>query len=302
MQLIKSKNLIEFMDTFKTDSDCYQYLCDLKWGKGFVCSRCQGKIAVRSKKWHYRRCKDCLYDESATSGTLFHKLKFPIRTAFLIIFRLGINKKGCSSVQLGKEFGIQQKTAWLFRQKIQIAMKSSGKQKLSGKVQVDEFTVGGPETGAPGRSDSSKNKVIIGVEVRGKKKRKGIGYAYAQCIEDYSENSFRPFFEERIDKKSVVQTDGFATYKSLSNDFRIKQSYSDKGKGFPEVHLIIMNFKSWLRGIHHKCQYLYLQKYLDEFIFRFNRRYNESGIFEKIVARFMRSEPWPLKRIYELNG
>jgi hypothetical protein len=150
MQLIKSKNLIEFMDTFKTDSDCYQYLCDLKWGKGFVCSRCQGKIAVRSIKWYYRRCKDCLYDESATSGTLFHKLKFPIRTAFLIIFRLGINKKGCSSVQLGKEFGIQQKTAWLFRQKIQIAMKSSGKQKLSGKVQVDEFTVGGPETGAPG--------------------------------------------------------------------------------------------------------------------------------------------------------
>jgi len=86
-----------------------------------------------------------LYDESATSGTLFHKLKFPILKAFHILFRLSIHKKGISSVQIGKEYGIQQKTAWLFRQKAQIAMKSSEKIFLTGRVHVDEFTVGGPE-------------------------------------------------------------------------------------------------------------------------------------------------------------
>lgn len=145
MQPFKSTNLIEFTERFKNDEDCYKYLMDIKWGKGFQCSRCQCKQAVRSKKWYYKRCKNCLYDESATSGTLFHKLKFPILKAFHILFRLSIHKKGISSVQIGKEYGIQQKTAWLFRQKAQIAMKSSEKIFLTGRVHVDEFTVGGPE-------------------------------------------------------------------------------------------------------------------------------------------------------------
>lgn len=302
MELFKSTNLIEFQERFKTNNDCYHYLVEMKWGNGFTCSRCQGKEAVRSKMWYYRRCKKCLYDESATSGTLFHKLKFPLLKAFHMIFRLSISKKGCSSVQLAKEYGVQQKTAWLFRQKVQIAMKSSNRTLLTGKVQVDEFTVGGPEKGAPGRSDSSKNKVLIGIEVIGRKKKKKIGLAYAQCIEDYSQNSFRPFFNERINKKAEIKTDGFSTYSALSKEYKIKQSYSDKGNGFPEIHLVIMNFKSWLRGVHHKCKYGYLQKYLDEFIFRFNRRFNEAGIFNKLINRFVETKPWPLKSIYELNG
>ena len=302
MEFFKSTNLIEFNERFKTETDCLQYLVDIKWKKGFICSRCQNNKCVRSKMWYYRRCQKCLYDESATSGTLFHKLKFPLLKAFHILFRLSINKKGCSSVQLGKEYGIQQKTAWLFRQKVQIAMKSSNQTKLKGKIQVDEFTVGGPEKGAQGRSDSSKNKVILGIEIRGRKKKKKMGLAYAKCIEDYSTSSFLPFFKDKIDKKAQIYTDGFSTYKSLADEFKIHQSYSDNGKGLPEIHLIIMNFKSWLRGMHHKCQYGYLQKYLNEFIFRFNRRFNEAIIFNHLINRMVQSEPWPLSRIYELNG
>jgi transposase-like protein len=302
MQPFKSTNYFEFSEKFASNDDCYRYLSDLKWGKGFSCKRCQCTESVRSKKWYYRRCKKCLYDESATSGTLFHKLKFPLIKAFHILFRISINKKGISSVQIAKEFGIQQKTAWLFRQKAQISMKSSGNTFLSGKVNVDEFTVGGPEKGLPGRSDSSKNIVMIAIEVRGRKKKKKIGLAYAQCIEDYSSDSFRSFFENRIDKKAIVQTDGFRSYIPLADTYNIRQFYSENGKGFPEIHLIIMNFKSWLRGVHHKCQYRYMQRYLDEFIFRFNRRYSEKSMFNKIIERFIGETPWPLKRIYELNG
>ena len=129
-----------------------------------------------------------------------------------------------------------------------------------------------------------------------------MGLAYAKCIEDYSTSSFLPFFKDKIDKKAQIYTDGFSTYKSLADEFKIHQSYSDNGKGLPEIHLIIMNFKSWLRGMHHKCQYGYLQKYLNEFIFRFNRRFNEAIIFNHLINRMVQSEPWPLSRIYELNG
>ena len=301
MEAFKSTNLLEFTERFKTDNDCHQYLVDFKWSKGFRCSRCKCKTAVRSKTWYYRRCKDCNYDESATSGTLFHKLKFPLIKAFHILFRLSISKKGMSSVQIGKEFGIQQKTAYLFKRKVHIAMRSTGETLLTGKVNVDEFTVGGQEKGMQGRSNSSKNKVIIAIELRGRKKKRKIGLAYAQCIDDYSTSSFRPFFENKISENAKIETDGFKAYAPLSKEFYLKQYLSDNGKSFPEIHLIIMNFKSWLRGIHHKCQYRYLQKYLDEFIFRFNRRNSEKGIFNILVNRFMKESPWPLTRIYELN-
>jgi len=302
MQAFKSTNLFEFSERFKTNDDCYQYLLNLKWDKGFRCSRCGCRTAVRSKTWYYRRCKECNYDESATSGTLFHKLKFPIIKAFHILFRLRISKKGISSIQIGKEYCIQQKTAYLFKRKVHIAMRSSGETLLTGKVNVDEFTVGGPEKGMQGRSHLSKNKVMIAIELRGRKKKRKIGLACAQCIDDYSTDSFRPFFKSKISKDAKVDTDAFASYAPLANEYNLTQYLSDNGRGFPEIHLIIMNFKSWLCGIHHKCQYRYLQKYLDEFIFRFNRRNSEKGIFNILVNRFMKESPWPLKRIYELNG
>lgn len=287
----KTTNLFEFNERFKTEEDCRNYLLELKWGKGFRCSRCSCKKAVRSKTWYYRRCKSCNYDESATAGTLFHKLKFPLLKAFHMLFRISINKKGSSSVQLAKEFGVNQKTAWLFRQKAQVAMKRSGKTVLKGKVHVDEFTVGGPEAGAPGRSDSSKNKVILSMESRGTRWKRSIGLAYAECIEDYSADSFRPFFRSTIDPSAQVETDGFSTYQALKDEFKITQYYSNKGLRFPKLHCLIMNIKSWLRGIHHKCGYKFMQKYLDEFIFRFNRRNSQAGIFHTLVQRFMLAKP-----------
>lgn len=301
MTPFKSTNLIEFNQRFRTENDCRKYLMELKWGKGFKCSRCGSKSEVRSKMWYYKRCRMCNYDESVTSGTILHKVKFPLLKAFHIIYRLSISKKGCSSVQLAKEFGISQKTAWLFRQKVQIAMKSSGKVKLSKKVHVDEFTVGGPEEGAPGRSDGSKNKIIIGVEARMKNGKAAVGLAYAQCIEDYSADSFRPFFETRIEKDACIETDGFTTYKALKDNYNIRQYYSDKGLRFPKLHSVIMNLKSWLRGMHHKCKYGYMQKYLDEFIFRFNRRNKEDAIFHTLIQRLMSGKPSPVVRIYELS-
>lgn len=142
---------------------------------------------------------------------------YPIESGLGLDFSYSTKKKGMSSVEISKEFGINQKTAWAFHQKIQVAMESSGKLKLKGKVHVDEFTIGGPEKGKPGRSDSSKNKVMIAVEVLPKGQ---IGLAYAQCIEDYSKNSFSPFFEEKIEKKAKIVTDGFPTYTALKKDFR----------------------------------------------------------------------------------
>lgn len=304
MKPFKSTDILEFRDRFKNNEDCYEYLKDIKWGKGYKCSKCSHKKWIKGKTWYYRRCQKCEYDESATACTLFHKLKFPILKAFYILFELSTKKKGLSSVQISKDYSIQQKTAWLFKQKAQIAMKSSGKVLLSGTVHVDEFSVGGPEKGAVGRTHSSKNIVMLAIELRKNKKNEDcIGMGYAQCIDDYKSETFKGFFKDKINPEASILTDCFSSYSPLKKDYKkLKQKKSENGKNFKKLHVIIMNFKSWLRGIHHKCDYVYMQRYIDEFFFRFNRRSNERSIFNTLVTRWMNGDPTPLARVREVNA
>jgi phage antirepressor YoqD-like protein len=104
--------------------------------------------------------------ESATAGTLFHRVKFGIQKAFCIAFEMTCTTKSISSTQTAKRYGITQKTSWLFMQKVRLAMKSSKQYPMTGNVQVDEFVVGGKETGKQGRSyDSKKTKVVCAVEL-----------------------------------------------------------------------------------------------------------------------------------------
>lgn len=120
--MIKDQKIKEFNVYFKTDRACYSYLLDCKWRNGYKCRKCKGTKHCKGKKWHHKRCVKCGYDESATAGTLFHKLKFPILKAFEICFQLTVNSEGSSSYQISREFKISQETAWYFKRKIQQAM------------------------------------------------------------------------------------------------------------------------------------------------------------------------------------
>lgn len=268
---------VEFSKKFSNDEDCYKYLMDLKWSKGYQCSKCGHSKYVKGRKWYYKRCRECMYDESVTSGTLFHKLKFPIHKAFHICFRIATKKKGMSTVELSKEFELQQKTCWLFKRKIQQAMESSEQYPLTGQVEVDEFLVGGYEEGKQGRSHGKKKLVIVGIEKIGKDK---IGRAYAKVIETSSSEELKPFFDKYISTKAKVKTDRWRGYIPIREDYKkLKQVPSQKGAAFPELHTHIMNLKGWLRGIHHHCSSDHIQAYLNEFHFRFNRRNHLKTIF-----------------------
>lgn len=290
-----------FSKRFQTNDDCYEYLKKLKWDNGYMCRKCGCTSSIKGRTWYYLKCKECDHDESATSGTLFHKLKFPILKAFHIIFRLCVSKKGMSTLELSREFGLQQKTCWLFKRKVQEAMKSSDKNMLKGEVHVDEFSFGGPEKGKVGRSRSNKKVALLAMEIRENKNGKTTsGNAYAISIKDYSKESFKPLFEKKISKKAKIKTDGFATYDAFRKEYDLEENYSNKGLNFPEIHFHILNFKSWLRGIHHKCRKNYFQNYLDEFHYKFNRRNSRKTIFNNIVKKFIAEVPLPYKKIREL--
>jgi hypothetical protein len=225
-----------------------------------------------------------------TANTVFHKLKIPLMKAFGMAFRLSVKKKGMSTIELAREFSINQKSSWLFKRKSRESMKSSGKYPLEGKVEVDELLIGGPEKNKRGRSKGEKKLVAIAVENLNDDK---IGRAYAEVIEQASGDCLKPFFEKHIDSDNTkIVTDGWRGYWPLESEFDIRQKPSKGGKNFAGPHAIIMNLKGWLRGIHHHCPEKFMNGYLNEFFFRFNRRNNLKSIWHKLIERFMTNQPY----------
>ena len=284
--MFKGLNIIEFSERFATDDDCRKYLSEIKWENGYCCGKCGHTEYYEIKKVGSRLCTKCKYAESATARTLFHKVKFPLRKAFYIAFMLVTNKKGVSSYELSRKLGLRQKTCWSFKQKVIEAMKSNGNNPLKGNLEVDEFYVGGPEAGNTGRGNESKQQVVMAIQTDSF----GIHRCYAQVIPSADSAELQVFFDKHITEEAHIRTDGWKGYASLKGRYPgIKQEASAKGKAFPLIHRQIMMFKAWLRGIHHHCKHL--QKYLDEFCYRFNRLKYPDTLFHRLIERMVFTQP-----------
>lgn len=291
----KSVNAIQFHKRFPDEIACSEYIAKAKWpDKGFTCKKCGYHRYSRGKKPYSRRCLRCRHDESPTAGTAFDKVKFSLHIAFHILFKVSVRKKGLSTLELSREFGLRQKTCWAFKRKIQQVMKSSEKYPLVDEVHVDECVIGGPEEQKRGRSHGNKKIVIVALEIR----NPGVGRAYAQVIQDYSSKSFKPFFEKHISNDAIIKTDEWTGYKPLKEDYpNLNQIPSKSGKGFPDLHIHIMNLKGWIRGVHHHCSNEYLQGYLNEYHFRFNRRNSEEVLFNTLIKRMVENNATRMNQI-----
>jgi hypothetical protein len=171
--MFQGTNLLEFTKEFTSESTCKAYLSKIKEKKeGFSCKKC-GHNKYYNGKDYQRVCQKCYQKESPTAGTIFHHLRFGLQKAFYIIFEMSTSSKGISSVQISKRYGITQKTAWYFMQKVRKSMESSKQFPMDGIVNIDEFVVGGKEDGKQGRSyDTKKVKAVIAVELTEKRKIK----------------------------------------------------------------------------------------------------------------------------------
>jgi hypothetical protein len=279
-------DLLDFIKYFPDEESCLRYIATVKWSdETFCCKKCGNTNYCKGKQLFSRRCTRCKYDESPTSGTMFDRIGFELLRAFHILYALSVRKKGISSYEIENEYSISQETCWKFRQKVQQVMKSSERYPLKGNVDVDEFLVGGPEEGKRGRSHGKKKLIIIALERLAEDK---FGRSYMQQIQKSSTKEFRPFFNKHISKNANVRTDSWSAYTALKDEFsNLEQIESDNGNNFRELHIQIMNFKGWLRGIHHHCSKTHMQGYLDEYSFRYNRRNHLNTIFHKLVERMV---------------
>ena len=287
MEIFKGQNLIEFAERFKTYQDCREYLSNIKWSEQYVCRKCN-HTRCQIRKDFARTCNICSDTESATANTLFHKVKFGLKKAFFICFEMATTTKSLSASQMAVRFGVQEKTARMFMQKVREAMKSSGDFPMKGIVNVDEYVVGGYQEGRPGRSyDSSKKKAVCAVELtdRGKVKR-----FYTFQIPDYSARSLRKMFDRHIDKEAKITTDKWKGYNPIANDYDLTQILSDKGANFKALHVMIHQVKSWIRTTYSWVSKKNINRYFDEFCYRINRSQSKDTIFNNLIKRMVKTD------------
>lgn len=289
----KSLSIFEFQARFPDDESCYKHLVQLKWQKGFKCTSCGHSKYCAGNSLYSRQCTKCRTIESATSGTLFHKLKFPILKAFYIVYYVSTSKKGISSTELSRKLELRQKTCWLFKQKVMKAMESSKGFPMTEQVEVDETYVGGQDESAIGRNEGKKRIVVFAIE----KKKKGVSRMYGRVIETASKQNLKSFMQDHIAPEAKVKTDKWTGYRGLEADFPnlVQEKSEKKGKNFPEMHRCIMMFKTWLRGMHHSVKHL--QSYINEYTYRFNRHFMKEGVFDNLLDRMVEGNPYPYKLI-----
>ena len=287
-------NAIQFNRRFKNNEDCYLYLIEKKWANGYSCSRCGCGKSYKGRTYYHRRCKNCDYDESVIANTVFHAMKMPILKAFHMLFRVSTKKKGMSTVELGTEVGVQQKTAWLFKRKVQVVMKQDNNVKLGGNVDADETLIGGHNKGLWGRTLEEKEAILIAVE---KLPDGRTGNIRMQQIEDFKALTLKYALEDMIDKEATINTDNHQSYQHLAKHMNVIPAKNQASQVLEELHKQIMQFKNWLRGTHHKCSNQHLHAYADEYVYRFNKRNCRKWIFNDVVNKLMNQIPHPYSDI-----
>jgi transposase-like protein len=272
------KHFQEFLIQFPDERSCWLYLINIRWPDGYVCSGCNSANYWITAK-HKIHCSSCEKAFSITSGTIFQDSKKPLLLWFHIMWWVVAQKTGASAYNLMDFMGFgSYQTAWHWLHKLRRAMVRQGREKLSGVVEVDETYIGGKETGTgkQGRGAEEKLLVVVATECIEKK----IGRVRFKIIPDASEGSLIPFIEENVESQSTVITDGWSGYASLSKrkDYHhVEKTISGSGKKahelLPHVHMVDSLVKRWINGTHQgKMTQKYLEYYLDEFAFRFNRK------------------------------
>jgi len=279
------KSEIEFDHRFLNVSACYQYLFTMKWPQGFSCCKCTHLHYWVSKK-HIYICQRCQHNHSLTAGTIMDSSKKPITYWFKAMWWFTTRKSGINAVNLQELLGFgSYTTAWTWLQKLRRCTIRKDREKLSGNVEVDEFFIGGQKSGKRGRGSTGKTIVVAAVERIGEK----IGRIRLKVIPNCSSDSLVAFINDTVEPGTTVCTDGWKGYYGLDdtmyNHYQVFQNKtSAKESVLPGVHLIASLVKRMILGTHHgRFDPHYLQNYLDEYVFRFNRRNSKS-----IGKKFMR--------------
>ena len=291
-------NIIQVSTYFSDKKVCKDYLAKLRWNNNPQCPHCQHDKCYKMK-YNYK-CSKCRKQFSETKGTIFENSAIPLQKWFVAIWLFTSHKKGYASTQLAKDLGITQKSAWFMLQRIRYAMETKtfekGGDKLDGIVQVDETYVGGDIS----KMNFKSRARFKGKDVKGtSQKTPVVGMITKDEVrtikmDKVTKKALKEVMKKEINDGAIVVTDSFKGYKWAIDHFKKHESVSHGTGEYVNIRGYHTNsiegfwsiFKRGVYGIYHHVSKKHLNKYLDEFEYRYNNRHSSEFIrFENFMSR-----------------
>src|SRR4051794_18393240 len=275
------EDMPSFVARFGSDEQCREYLFKARWPDGFRCTACGHDDAYALRTKIVYECVACRKQHSLLAGTIFEQTKTGLTKWFLAIYLVTSSKGGIAATELRRQLGLgSYQTAWTWLHKIRKAMIRPRRSPLARRVEADETYLGGPRPGKPGRGAAGKTLVAGAVEAgRGEARGRRLGRLRLAILADASAASLKGFLAAHVAQPATAATDCWRGYLGLPaagydhEPVNLSASRGDATLRLPAIHLVFGLAKRWLLGTHHGAVgEKHLAAYLDEYVFRFNRR------------------------------
>lgn len=311
IQFQKGYSLTRFLLNYGTEEQCRTTLFQSRWPAGYVCPECGGrKHCQLPSRQGLLQCNHCHHQQSLTSGTLFDSTKLPLKTWFMAVYLITQSKTGISALALHRHLGVSYNTAWSLKQKVMQAMKERDDHRpLSGLVQLDDVYWGGRRSGGKaGRGAPNKTPFVAAVSVT----EEGHPlYMNLNRVKGFTSAEIRHWSQCHLVSGSTVYSDGLACFNAVieagcSHQVIITGSGPESVK-HPEltwVNTLIGNVKNAIIGVYHAIHHKHLPRYLAEYCYRFNRRFDLEQMLPRFISVAVKTPPMPyrLLKLAEAHG
>jgi len=298
VQFQKGLSLTEFRNLYGTEEQCYAALFDLRWPQGYSCPRCGHDRGGMIRTRGLYQCWRCGYQTSVTSGTIFHATKLPLTVWFTGMYLMTQNKHGVSILELRRQLGLSYNAAWRMKHKLmQVMLERDRGRKLRGDILLDDSYLGGERIGGKrGRGTRGKTPFIIAVEM---KKDQPVRIKLNR-VSRFSLHELEQWSCLNLTAGSAVTSDGLYCFTRVTEaDCTHRRVVTGSGKKsaknpvFTCLNTILGNIKTSLRGTYHSFRPKHVPRYLAEFQYRFNRRFDLGAMIPRLVYAAARTSPVP---------
>ena len=292
-----------FTEMFPTEASCIDYIARWRWPEGFECPGCGSSVATRLRTRPLWECRGCGRQTSVTAGTALEHTKVPLRVWVYALWLVGRRKKGTSAKQFQRETGIgSYRTALYLLHKVREVLGEVDAYPLAGVVELDDTILPGKGMGPGKRLGKGGAFILAGVERRVFQDKRGrplpgSGSARAYVAPTVDQDAVGGFAEACVQEDARIVSDGGGPYLQLAEwgfHHDVHEQHATPAvseRHLRCVHRLFSNLKIWLNGTFHGVSLKHLPRYIDEFIYRFNRRFHDPRIFGFLVRRLVRA-PW----------
>ena len=291
----------EFQRRYASEAQCEEALFASRWPTGWRCPRCQcSRYALTHHGRKLWECLDCGYQCSSIVGTIFEHTKLPLTTWFLALYLLTQSKNSISALELMRQLGVCYKTAWLVKHKLlQTMCLREEPRRLEGRVELDDAYLGGEKAGKPGRGSENKTAFVAAVQTSAGGKPLFIRLTQ---VAGFTKEALKDWAQRSLAPTAHVVSEGLVCFEAVTHTVHSHERHI-VGTGrqavqrpeFRWVNTVLGNLKTALSGTYHAIKHAkYANRYLAEFAYRFNRRFDLAAMLPRLLRAAVTTKPHTL--------